>query len=154
LGHCQLRQVVSTEYWWPSTSSPSGSRSSRSHAPRLIEYSTSWMNSCINTDYPTTSSQIWAKTSTTTSFGSTARTAGSTSDMSQLLILGPTDKSSAPTGWCWMLSRSGYATLLTLKEASGSRNYPMHSGATYSAFQVNGAIPLLPGLRLRSNPPC
>jgi hypothetical protein len=47
--------------------------------------------------------------------------------MSQLPILGPTDKSSAPTGWCSTLSRSGYTTLLTLKEASGSRNYLMHS---------------------------
>jgi hypothetical protein len=43
-------------------------------------------------------------------------------------ILGATDKSSAPTGWCSMLLRSGYTTLLTLKEASGSRNYPIHSG--------------------------
>jgi ribonuclease HI len=41
IGPSQLRQVDSTEYWWPSTSSPSGSRSSRSHAPRLTEYSTS-----------------------------------------------------------------------------------------------------------------
>jgi hypothetical protein len=71
------------------TSSPSGSRSSRSHAPRPTEYSTSWMNSCIATDYPIASSQIWAPTSTTTSSGSTARTAGSTSDTSQLPILGP-----------------------------------------------------------------
>jgi ribonuclease HI len=109
-------------------SSPSGSRSSRSHAPRLTEYSTSWMNSCIATDYPTASSQTWAPTSTITSYGSTARTVGSTSDMSQLPTLGPTDKSSAPTGWCSTLSRSGYTTLLTPKEASGSRNYPMHSG--------------------------
>jgi hypothetical protein len=54
-------------------------------------------------------------------------TAGSTSDTSQLRILGPTDKSSAPTGWCSTLSISGYTTLLILKEASGSRNYPMHS---------------------------
>jgi hypothetical protein len=30
-------------------------------------------------------------------------------------------------GWCSTLSRSGYMTLLTLKEASGSRNYQMHS---------------------------
>jgi ribonuclease HI len=30
-GHSQLRQVDSTEYWWPSTSSPSGSRSSLLH---------------------------------------------------------------------------------------------------------------------------
>jgi hypothetical protein len=86
------------------------------------------MNSCIATDYPTASSQIWAPTSTTTSSGSTARTAGSTSDTSQFPILGPTDKSSAPMGWCSMLSRSGYTMLLTPKEASGSRNYPSHSG--------------------------
>jgi hypothetical protein len=45
-----------------------------------------------------------------------------------VVILGLTDKSSTPTGWCSMLSRSGYMTLLTLKEASGSKNYPMHSG--------------------------
>jgi hypothetical protein len=57
---------------------------------------------------PTASSQTWAPTSTTTSSGSTARTAGSTSDTSQLPIHGPTDKSSAPTGWCSTLSRSGY----------------------------------------------
>jgi hypothetical protein len=98
------------------------------HAPRLTEYSTSLTNSCIATDYPIASSQTWAPTSSTTSFGSTARKAGSTSDTSQLPILGPIDKSSAPTGWCSTLSRSGYTTLLTLKEASGSRNYPMHSG--------------------------
>jgi hypothetical protein len=48
--------------------------------------------------------------------------------MSQLPILGPTNKSSAPMEWCSTLSRSGYTTLPTLKEASGSRNYPMHSG--------------------------
>jgi hypothetical protein len=53
---------------------------------------------------------------------------GSTSDMSQLPILRPMDKSSAPMGWCSTLSRSGYTTLLTPKEASGSRNYPMRSG--------------------------
>jgi hypothetical protein len=123
-------------------------------SPRLTEYSTSWMNSCIATDYPIASSQTWAPTLTTTSSGSTARTAGSTSNMSHLPILGLTDKSSAPTGRCSMLSRSGYATLLTLKEANGSRNYPMHSGATYSTLQANMAISLLPGLRLRSNPPC
>jgi hypothetical protein len=35
-------------------------------------------------------------------------------------ILGPTDKSSTPTGWCSTLSRTGYTTPLTLKEASGS----------------------------------
>jgi hypothetical protein len=67
--------------------------------------------------------------STITSSGSTARTAGSTSDMSQLPILGPMDKSSAPMGWCSTLSRSGYMTLPTPKEASGSRNYPMRSGS-------------------------
>jgi hypothetical protein len=41
----------------PSTSSPSVSRSSRSHAPRLTEYSTSWMSWYIATDYPIASSQ-------------------------------------------------------------------------------------------------
>jgi hypothetical protein len=49
-------------------------------------------------------------------------------DMSQLLILGPMDKSSAPMGWCSTLSRSAYTTLPTPKEASGSRNCPMRSG--------------------------
>jgi hypothetical protein len=39
-----------------------------------------------------------APTSTTTSSGSTARRAGSTFDTSQLPILGPMDKSSAPMG--------------------------------------------------------
>jgi hypothetical protein len=77
---------------------------------------------------PIASSQTWAPTSTTTNSGSTARTAGSTSGMSQLPIHGPTDKSSAPTGWYLTLSRSDCMMLLTQKEASGSRNYPMHSG--------------------------
>jgi hypothetical protein len=31
-------------------------------------------------------------------------------------------------GWCSTLSRSGYTTLPTPKEASGSRNYPIRSG--------------------------
>jgi hypothetical protein len=97
---------------WQSTSSPSGSRSSRSHAPRPTEYSTSWMNSCIAMDYPTASSQTWAPTSTITSSGSTARTVGSTSDMSPLPILGPMDKSSAPMGWYSTLSRSDCMMLL------------------------------------------
>jgi hypothetical protein len=108
--------------------SPSGSRSSRSHASRPTEYSTSSMNSCIATDYPIASSQTWAPTSTITSSGSNTRTAGSTSDMSQLSILGPTDKSSVPTGWYSTLSRSDCTMLLTQKEASGSRNYPIRSG--------------------------
>jgi hypothetical protein len=59
---------------------------------------TSWMNSCIAMYYPTASSQTWAPTSTIISFGSTARTVGSTSDMSQLPTLGPTNMSSAPMG--------------------------------------------------------
>jgi hypothetical protein len=86
------------------------------------------MNSYIAMDYPIASSQTWAPTSTITSSGSTARTAGSTFDMSQLPILGPMDKSSAPMGWCSTLSRRGCTTPPTPKEASGSRNYPMHSG--------------------------
>jgi hypothetical protein len=38
------------------------------------------------------------------------------------------DKSSMPTGWYSTLSRSDCVMLLTQKEASGSRNYPMRSG--------------------------
>jgi hypothetical protein len=54
-------------------------KSSRSPAQRPTEYSTSWMNSCTATDYPTASSQTWGPTLTTTSSGSIARTTGSTS---------------------------------------------------------------------------
>jgi hypothetical protein len=61
--------------------------------------------------------------------------------MSQLPILGPTDKSSAPTGWCSTLSRSGYTTLLTLKETSGSRNYPTHSGLRTQPSKPTGQSP-------------
>jgi hypothetical protein len=43
-------------------------------------------------------------------------------------------------GWCSTLSRSGYTTPPTPKEASGSRNYPMHSGGAYSILQANGTI--------------
>jgi hypothetical protein len=99
LGLSRLRQEDSTELWWPSTKSPSGSKSSRSPAQRPTEYSASWMNSCTATDYPTASSQTWVPTSTTLSSGSTARTVGSTSGMSQSPIHGPTDKSSVPMGW-------------------------------------------------------
>jgi hypothetical protein len=53
---------------------------------------------------------------------------GSTSNMSQSPIHEPMDKSSAPTGWYSTLSRSNCTMLLTQKEASGSMNYPMHSG--------------------------
>jgi hypothetical protein len=64
-----------------------------------IDKFTKWIEvkpvSCIATDYPTASSQTWAPTSTITSSGSTARTAGSTSYMFQSPILGPMDKSSA-----------------------------------------------------------
>jgi hypothetical protein len=38
-----------------------------------------------------------------------------------------TDKSSVPMEWCSTLSRSGYTTPPTPKEASGSRNYPIRS---------------------------
>jgi hypothetical protein len=77
---------------------------------------------------PIASSQTWAPTSTITSSGSTARTARSTSGMSQSPIHGPMDKSSAPTEWYLTLSRSDCMTLLTQKEESGSRNCPMLSG--------------------------
>jgi hypothetical protein len=38
------------------------------------------------------------------------------------------DKSRVPTGWYSTLSRSDCTMLLIQKEASGSRNYPTHSG--------------------------
>jgi ribonuclease HI len=108
--------------------SPSRSKSSRSPVQRPTEYLTSWMNSCTATDYPTASSQTWVPTSTTTSYGSTVRTAGLTSGMSQSPIHEPMDKSSAPMGWYSALSRGDCTMLLTQKEASGSRNCPMLSG--------------------------
>jgi hypothetical protein len=86
------------------------------------------MNSCTNTDYPIPSSQTWVPTSATTSSRSTARIVGLTSDMSQSPIHRPMDKSSAPMGWYSTLSRNDCTVPLTQKEASGSRNYPMHSG--------------------------
>jgi hypothetical protein len=76
-----------------------------------------------------------------------------TSDTSQSPTLGPTDKSSMPTGWCSTLSRSDCTMLLTQKGASGSRNYPTHSGG-FVAYQANRAVTLLPGLRLQSYPTC
>jgi hypothetical protein len=95
-----------------------------------------------------------APTSTTTSSGSTARTAGSTSDMSQLPILGPMDKSSAPMGWCSTPSKSGYTTPPTPKRQVDQGTTQCYLGATYSTLQANGAIPILPSLQLRSNPSC
>jgi hypothetical protein len=136
------------------TSSPSGSKSSRSPAPRLTGDSTSWMNSCTTTEYPIASSQTWAPTSTITSSGSTVITAGSTSGTFQSPIHGPTDKSSAPMGWYSMLSKSDYTMLPTQEEASGSRNYPMHSGAAYSTHLADGTVTLLPSLRLQSYSTC
>jgi hypothetical protein len=53
---------------------------------------------------------------------------GIESDMSQLPILGPMDKSSVLMGWYSTLSRSDCTMLLIQKEASGSRNHPMRSG--------------------------
>jgi hypothetical protein len=97
-------------------------------APRLTGYSTSWINSCIATDYPIASSQTWAPTSTITSSGSTVRIVGSTSGMFQSPIHGPMDKSSVLTEWYSMLSRSDCTMLLTRKEDSGSRNCPTLSG--------------------------
>jgi hypothetical protein len=66
--------------------------------------------------------------------------------MSQSPILGPTDKSSTPTGWCSTLSRSGYTTLLTLKEASGSRRQVLTTKPTGQSayFLVYGSEAILP----------
>jgi hypothetical protein len=98
--------------------------------PKADRNSTSWMSSCIATDYPTASSHTWVPTETITSSGSTARTTGSTSGMFQSPILGPMDKSNAPTGWYSTLSRSDCTTQLTQKGASETRNYLMHSGGS------------------------
>jgi hypothetical protein len=68
-------------------------------------------------------------------------------------ILGPMDKSSAPMGWCSTLSKSGYTTPPTPKEASGSRNYPWRSGGCVLNLPSQRENPVLPGLQLRSNPP-
>jgi hypothetical protein len=97
--------------------------------------------------YPITSSQTWGPTSTTTSSGSTVRTAGSMSGMSQSLIHGLTDKSRVPTGWYSTPSRSDYTTLLIQKGASGSRNYPMHSRGFVLNLPSQQAVTVLSGLR-------
>jgi hypothetical protein len=112
------------------------------------------MNSCIAKDYLIASSQTSAPTSTITSSGSTARTAGSTSDMSQLQILGPMDKSSVVTGWYSTLSRSDCTMLLIQKRQVDQGTTQCALGAAYSTLQANGTIAILPGLRLRSNSPC
>jgi hypothetical protein len=51
-----------------------------------------------------------------------------------------------------MPSRSDRTTPLTLKGASGSRNYQCTLGASYATYQADGSITLLPGLRLQSCP--
>jgi transposase InsO family protein len=45
-------------------------------------------------------------------------------------------------GMCSTLSRSGYTMLLTPKEASGSRNYPMHSGGYVLSLTSQWGNPL------------
>jgi hypothetical protein len=42
--------------------------------------------------------------------------------------------------------KSDCTMLLIPKEASGSRSYPMHFGASYSTYQANWAVALLLGL--------
>jgi hypothetical protein len=44
-------------------------------------------------------------------------------------------------GWYSTPSRSDCTTQLTPKEASGSRNYPTHSGASYSTYQADRQSP-------------
>jgi hypothetical protein len=95
-----------------------------------------------------------ALTSTITSSGSTARTVGSTSDMSQSPILRPMDKSSVPTGWYSMLSRRGCTMLLTQRRQVDQGTTQCALGAAYSTLQAKGTIAILSGLRLRSNSPC
>jgi IS30 family transposase len=40
------------------------------------------------------------------------------------------------------------------KGASGSRNYPTHSGGSHSTYQANRAVTILPGVRLRGYSTC
>jgi hypothetical protein len=75
---------------------------------------------------PHTSSQNWVPTSTTTSFGSTVRTVGSTFGTSQSPI-------PSPTRWYSTPSRNYCTKQLTPKGASGSRNYLTH----YGGFELN-----------------
>jgi hypothetical protein len=105
-------------------------------------------------ELPTTSSQTWGPTSTTTSSGSTTRTAGSTSGMSQSPIHRPTDKSSAPMGWYLTLPRSDYMTLLTQRGQVDQETTQCTLGASYSTYQANRAVTILPGLRLRGYSTC
>jgi hypothetical protein len=64
------------------------------------------------------------------------------------------DKSSTLMGWYSTLSRSDCMMLPIPKEASESRNYPMHSWAAYSTLQADGIVPIFPSLRLRSYSTC
>jgi hypothetical protein len=76
------------------------------------------------------------------------RTAGSTSGMSQSPILEPTDKSNVPTGWYSTLSRSDCMTLLTQKGEVDQGTTQCTLGASYTTYQVDRAVTLLPGLWL------
>jgi hypothetical protein len=74
--------------------------------------------------------------------------------MSQLPILRPTDKSSAPTGWCSTISKSDYTALLTPKEAKwikellnalwGLRTQPSKAMGQSPYFLVYGSEAILP----------
>jgi hypothetical protein len=46
-------------------------------------------------------------------------------------------------GWYSTIRRNDYTMLLTQRGASGSRNYPMHSGASYPTYQADRAVTLL-----------
>jgi hypothetical protein len=96
----------------------------------------------------------WVPTSTITNSGNIARTAGLMSGTSQPPTLGPTDKSSVLTGWCSTLSRSDY-TMLQHKRGQGDQGTTQRSlGASYTTYQANRAVTLLPGLWLRSYATC
>jgi hypothetical protein len=70
--------------------------------------------------------------------------------MFQSPILGAMDKSSAPTGWNSTPLRSDCTTLLTQKGEVDQGTTQCTLGASYTTYQADGAITLLPGLRLRS----
>jgi hypothetical protein len=66
--------------------------------------------------------------------------------MSQSPILEPTDKLSAPTGWYSMLSKSDYTTLLAQKGQVDQGTTQCTLGASYTTYQADGVVTLLPGL--------
>jgi hypothetical protein len=101
------------------------------------------MKSYIVMGSPIALSQTWVQISIITISGSTVRTVELTSGTSPSLIHVPMAKWNTPTGWYSMLSKSDCMMLQTPRAASGSRNYPMHSGGyVLSLLLPQGSHPI------------